>query len=202
MGQNDAYVFKDYYPDKHEFVVVGVVGTCLYSLLALSAAPLLLLRVTNATSKKFFMCILAMCLLELPRYLDIAITAEYSSTIAYSIHLMAASFFFAAFSFVCYQWSGLLQLGSYSRAVYSRRSLLIVNAVFSANDLFTACMCGTSSSLNDYFDSTSYEVYVLIEAIRNLVYSSFLLYFGLRLILRFRGFIMVDKFINIGEVLL
>lgn len=192
MLKTEEPAFRNFYPGKEEFIVVGAVGICLYVSLALLAGFLLYKRVKNKTSKKFFVCVIIMSICELPRYFDILCTARYSNTYAYSIHLMAATFCFAAFSIVCYQWAGLLELGTYTRKVYSAPALIAVNALFTANDLLAATFCATASSLNAYFVSTSYEVYILTEAARNLVYSAFLSYYGVRLISRFWHFSQID----------
>jgi hypothetical protein len=185
-------IYRNYFPDETEFRVVGAVGITIYSIIGLLAIYLLSFRVKNKTSRKFFALIIGMCCCELPRYYNIAVYRDYASTLTYGIHLMAASFFFAAFSIVCYQWSGLLELGSYSRAIYSKPALLAINIIFCANDIINSAFCILSNDLLAYFVSTSYAIYVMVEAVRNLIFSTFLSYYGLRLIRRFWHFSNID----------
>ena len=110
-----------YYPSSEEYLSIGIIGMFLYSVLiclsSLSLMRLLSLSKSKST-KRFFTCIIIMSVCELPRYTVMVITRSYSSEITYCFHIVAGFFFFLAFSIVCQQWSGLLQLGTYFSVVY------------------------------------------------------------------------------------
>ncbi|RYH21211.1 hypothetical protein EON65_21220 [archaeon] len=106
---------------------------------------------------------------------------------------MAGIFFFLAFSIVCRQWSGLLQLGSYFRVVYGYNSLIVSNITFAVVDIVGIVFCATSPSLNHFFDSTGFVVITFIEGLRNCVYSIFLCYYGIKLVRRFWHFSRMER---------
>lgn len=95
-----------------------------------------------------------------------AVQGDYNSEVAYCFHIFAGVFYFAAFSLVCRQWSGLLQLGSYFRAVYGRQGLIISNVLFAIVDLVAVIACATAPSLSSFFSSTGFEVITFIEGVR------------------------------------
>jgi hypothetical protein len=122
-----------------------------------------------------------------------SIQENYTSRIAYCFHIISGIFFFIAFSIVCRQWSGLLQLGQYFKVVYGIRGLIVTNIVFGFVDFISMILCATSPSLQAYFDSTGFEVVTFIEGVRNCVYSMFLSYYGLKLVHRFWHFSLLEQ---------
>jgi hypothetical protein len=184
---------RQYNPLSGEFIATGVIGVLLYVLIIYFSVESVKLGIKSKSTKRFFFCLIVMALLELPRFLTMVIMADYKSEGAYCCHILAGIFFFAAFSLVCRQWSGLLQLGSYFRAVYGRQGLIISNIVFAIVDIVAVVACATAHSLSSYFQSTGFEVITFIEGVRNCVYSVFLAYYGAKLVRRFWHFSRIER---------
>ena len=174
-----------YFPSSDEYVLTGIFGLCLFGLLMAHAGLTLRRGVKSKSSRVFFYAIVLMSFLEMPRYLELALAGQYDSRVCYCFHILSGTVFFAAFSIVAHQWSGLLSLASYFRAVYGRRALLIANGLFAVFDVFSISMCLASPSLQFYFMTEAFSVIILLEALRNVVYSGFLAYFGVSLVCRF-----------------
>jgi hypothetical protein len=184
---------QQYSPLPREYLAVGIIGIFLYLLILYFSIASMLLGFRSKSTKRFFGTIMIMSLLELPRYFALAVDESYTSKTTYCFHIFAGIFFFLAFSIVCRQWSGLLQLGSYFRVVYGYHGLLISNILFAVMDIISVVLCATSRSLDEYFDSTSFEVFTFMQAIRNCIYSIFLTYYGLKLVQRFGHFSKLEK---------
>jgi hypothetical protein len=121
------------------------------------------------------------------------IQQNYDSKTGYCFHILSGIFFFVAFSLVCRQWSGLLQLGSYFRAVYGRNGLILANILFAVVDIVAVFVCASSSTLKAYFESDAFEAITFIEGVRNCVYSTFLAYYGIKLVKRFWHFSRIER---------
>jgi hypothetical protein len=141
-----------------------------------------------------FYVAIAMCgIFELPRFYAIAVTGKYHCQACYSMHLLGGAFFFVAYSIVAYQWSGVLVFTTYAHNIFNIRGLLVLNVVFGIMDIISAAMCSEAASLHDYFASNFYLVQTLLEAIKNLLFSLTLFYFGVKLTNKFRNFSDVQK---------
>jgi hypothetical protein len=184
---------NEWMPTKGEFLTAGILGIILYLSLAGVATYILRKGLKSKTCRRFFACVIIMSALELPRYLELTAAQSYQSRICYAFHILAGTFFFVSFSIVCYQWAGLLQLGTYVKMIYSMRGLMLANAAFAAIDIASVVMCLASSSLQAYFDSTAYEIFTFIEGLRNVTYSTFLAYYGCTLLTRFYHFSTVER---------
>mmetsp|Transcript_20843 Transcript_20843/g.29977 ORF Transcript_20843/g.29977 Transcript_20843/m.29977 type:complete len:415 (-) Transcript_20843:76-1320(-) len=182
----------EYKPSQDEFLVTGLFGTFLYLLLAAYIGVALRKSPKNEWTKIFFILMLLMCVFEVPRFLVIAVKMEYASRSLYIVHIVSSMFFFGAFSVVCVQWSGLLKLGVYISIVYSMGGLLTANVVFGLSDLVAIIMCGLSSSLHDFFKSSFFEAYTFIDTIKNLMYSGFLAFYGVKLIVKFYRYSSIE----------
>ena len=183
----------EYHPLSGEYVVTGVLGMLLYISIIYFSIQSVNLGIKSKSTKRFFFCLIVMALFEIPRFMAMAVEGDYNSEVAYCFHILAGTFFFAAFSLVCRQWSGLLQLGSYFRAVYGRNGLIVANILFGIVDLVAVIACGTASSLSSFFSSTGFEVITFIEGVRNCVYSIFLAYYGIKLVKRFWHFSRIER---------
>ncbi len=182
-----------YYPLSGEYIATGVIGILVYVGIVYLSAVSIFLGIKSKSTKRFFVSVILMGILELPRYLAMAIQGSYVSQAAYCFHILSGIFFFIAFSIVCRQWSGLLQLGSYFRVVYGVHGLIISNVVFAVIDVIAVILCATSSSLQAYFTSTGFEILTFIEGVRNCVYSVFLAYYGVKLVRRFWHFSLLEQ---------
>lgn len=182
-----------YFPLPGEYLATGVVGILIYTLIVYLSVQSIVLGIKSKSTKRFFIAIIIMSTLEFPRYVCLAVQENYSSKVAYSFHILAGIFFFIAFSIVCRQWSGLLQLGSYFNAIYGLNGLLVANITFAVVDILSVVMCAMSPTLFDYFSSTGYEIVTFIEGIRNCVYAVFLSYYGVKLVRRFWHFSILEQ---------
>lgn len=179
---------RTYYPPSQENVATGVIGILIFMLIAGLCVTSILQGFKSQSTQQFFITILVMSIFELPRYFALAVDAQYTSVTCYCFHIVAGPFFFLGYSIVCWQWSGLLELGSYFKAVYGYNGLLVVNVAFVITDFTGLIICATSPSLAAYFASTAFIVITFLEACRNLVYSTFLTFYGLKLVRRFSQF--------------
>eukprot|EP01038_Epipyxis_sp_PR26KG_P014907 gene14907-20051_t len=184
---------KTYSPLPAEYFVTGLIGLSLYLSIIYLSVSSLWSGVKSKSTRNFFICVIGMALLELPRYLIMVIEQQYTSRIGYGFHIVSGVFFFAAFSIVCRQWSGLLQMGTYVSAVYGKRGLIISNVAFGIVDCSALIVCAMDHSLQSYFNSQGFEVLTFIEGIRNCVYSSFLSYYGIKLLKRFWHFSKIEQ---------
>lgn len=190
MGHNNESV---HYPSADEYLATGLLGIFIYSLIAYLSASSISFGIRSKSTKRFFLCMIFLAILELPRFVVMCIQRSYTSRVAYSFHLLAGIFFFVAFSIVCRQWSGLLQLGSYFRAVYGLHGLILSNISFAVVDIVAVVACLTCSSLHSFFQSTEFIVITFIEGVRNVVYSTFLSYYGVKLVRRFWHFSILER---------
>jgi hypothetical protein len=179
---------RTYYPPPQENVATGVIGILIFMFIASLCVTSILQGFKSLSTRQFFITMLVMSLFELPRYFDLAVDASYTSIACYCFHIVAGPFFFLGYSIVCWQWSGLLELGSYFKAVYGYNGLLVVNVAFVIIDFTGLIICATCPSLATYFASTAFVVLTFLEACRNLIYSSFLSFYGLKLVRRFSQF--------------
>ena len=133
------------------------------------------------TMKYFFLSTILCVSLELPRYVMLIADESYSSRAAYSLHLV--SNLFVSFSCVILQWSRVLVLSPLARnTLYSVPALVASNAAFSILDFLAAAFCAEANSLDAFFDSSIFEWFTFLDALRNLLYSSVLAYFGLKVL--------------------
>ena len=184
---------NQYHPLPGEYVATGVIGIFIYAAIVYYSVQSVRLGIKSQSTRRFFFLVIVMALFEIPRFSAMAIEADYISTGAYCFHIMAGTFFFIAFSIVCRQWSGLLQLGSYFRAVYGRHGLILANIVFAIVDLLAVIDCAMSEDLSSYFNSAAFVVITFIEGVRNCVYSVFLAYYGVKLVRRFWHFSRIER---------
>lgn len=184
---------NQYHPLPGEYVATGIIGIFIYAAIVYYSIQSVRLGIKSKSTKRFFFLVIVMALFEIPRFSAMAIEADYISTGAYCCHIMAGTFFFIAFSIVCRQWSGLLQLGSYFRAVYGRHGLILANIVFAIVDFLAMIDCAMSEDLSAYFNSAAFVVITFIEGVRNCVYSVFLAYYGVKLVRRFWHFSRIER---------
>ena len=185
---------NQYQPFPAEYRATGIVGVSVYGLIIVcSVMSVRGNGIKSQSTRRFFLCVVLMACLELPRFIVMAVQGAYSSEVAYSFHIAAGVFFFAAFSIVCRQWSGLLQLGSYFRVVYGLYGLIVSNVCFALVDAAAVAICCSSDSLSAFFQSPEFQAFTFIEGVRNCVYSLFLSYYGIKLVRRFWQFSRIER---------
>lgn len=182
-----------YHPLPAEFEAAGIVGACLYIIIIILSCRTLYIGIKSRTSRRFFAIIIAMAICELPRYFDLIIREVYNSKLFYCLHICGTAFFFVSFSIVCHQWSGLLRMGSYSRILYGSQGLIVVNIVFGIVDILGIIACSRATSLKAFFYSYQFQIFTLVEAFKNVVYSSLLAFYGLKLVRRFWHYSSIER---------
>jgi hypothetical protein len=91
----------EYHPLPGEFVATGVIGVLLYIVLIFLAASSFQMGIKSKSTRRFFSCVICMSLLELPRFLIMAVQGKYTSRVGYCFHLLAGIFFSGQ---VCSNW--------------------------------------------------------------------------------------------------
>lgn len=172
-----------------QFFTVGIIGIILYLFVFGGSIYLFISGMKSNSSlmkQLFFTMLMVMSVMEMPRYFNLALYDSYTSQSAYCCHIIAGIFFFAAFSILCHQWCTLLQAGDsfIFAVVYGKYGLLISNIGFALDDVVTIVICLQYGSLDDFFHSNDFYVFTLVEGVRNILYSSFLSYFGIMLVRR------------------
>jgi hypothetical protein len=172
-----------------QYVIVGIVGILLYATVFGVAAYIFyegLSLNANYLLQIFLTMLMVMSIFEMPRYICLSIYDEYDSQSAYTCHIIAGGFFFIAFSIVCHKWCHLLKAGeNYILAlVYGTWGLTIANILFAVDDIVAIVSCESADSLMDFFNSSDFLAYTLLEGMRNIMYSSFLSYYGIMLVNR------------------
>ena len=189
MLQRRELIGNEYAPSSQEEVATGAVGVMLFVLLMIfSAASTFIWNIRNMTNKAFFAAVFLMALFELPRYAMMSDSGTYISQGAYGCHVLAGVFFFLSYSCVAYQWVGILNMAGVFGAIYSPQGLFVINAIFALLDLISASICFDSNNLEAFFTSDFFIAVTTMETLKNLVFSVVLLYFGLKLVLRFRNY--------------
>ena len=172
------------HPSALETYALGLIGVILYATI-LSFAMLYLLKSTIRIVQLFFLSVVLMCCLEFPRYVLMMITHTYVSTWAYGCHIFAGYFFFLSLTSVCIVWTGLLELGPYSKVIYGTRGIVVANAFNAAMCIIAFSFAMVARSLKDFFESDIYQIYILSEILENLFYSTALASIGVKLIFRY-----------------
>ena len=119
-------------------------------------------------------------------------TQKYDWRSLYIIHIISGGVFFASFSIVCLQWSSLLKLGSYVKALFGVQVIISINVAFIILDLIAIIMCARESSLVDFFESDFFYVYIFGDALKNLFFSFLLAFNGVRLVIKFYHYSSID----------
>jgi len=131
------------------------------------------------------MMMIVMATLELPRYCFLAHAENYNSITGYTCHIVASFFYFLCLLVVAYLFAQILALGSKLAMLYSQRWLIIAIIIKGIIDLVTIVYCLLSQNLGSFFSSAAFKVYTIFDIFQNLLYSSILTFFGLRLIYRY-----------------
>eukprot|EP01035_Chromulina_nebulosa_P036067 gene36067-48536_t len=158
---------------------------------------------SSLTKQLFLTMLIIMSFMEMPRYYALAVTGSYDSQGAYTCHIIAGVFFFAAFSMLCRQWCEILQAGDTAGrstilvVFYGKQGLIVSNVAFIIDDIVTLGICLSYASLDDFFHSTDFYVYTLLEGFRNIFYSALLLYYGAVLAYRLGN---IDFSVRVGRV--
>ena len=167
------------------FFTLGVVGTCLFSVLFMFAvysyhrAQML----GKTLICHFFTAMIVYAALEIPRYVFMIAQNDYKSKVGYCFHVIAVGCYFVALSIICLSWMFLLSLEKQAVDTSQRKKLTLVvsNVTLFIFIILSIYFCAEADSLESYFDSKFYLVYMVAEVIIFLFYNSAVLYFGLKI---------------------
>ena len=166
-----------------EFFLTGCCGIILFSY-SLILGLFGYYTAKSLQIKFFFFGIISMSICELPRYFIFLIRKEFISRISYSFHILGGIFFFISLCNVCNLWSNILRLGPIALTIYSKKGLIIASCCLGSIQIIAFCFCINSTSLHDFFHTNMYVAFVVEEILQNLIYSTGLFMFGVKLIVR------------------
>jgi hypothetical protein len=171
------------------FFVSGIVGTCLFSQL-LFGALYNLYRAQKMGKKlisSFFASMIVYSALEIPRYVFMIVQREYTSKVGYCLHVAAVGCYFVALSVICFSWMFLLFIEKQDRMdiKLKKRTIYVANGVLFVFILLSVYFCVTAHSLDSYFHSKFYLIYMIVEVVLFLFYNSAVVFFGLKISLRY-----------------
>ncbi|KAJ1423693.1 hypothetical protein B484DRAFT_104149 [Ochromonadaceae sp. CCMP2298] len=190
-------------PDAQVCIDVGTSGVVMFS-------ALLLLTLfwsfcaKNKYSRRLFVSSTLMCALELPRYALLIAEEEYTSRWGYISHLLASVFFFMAFTCVIYLLHDAVDLSQASSpltslvttpenmlgsVVIDKRVVVAMNILFFLYTVLACVDCMFYGSLYDFFHkSVIFEVFTILDAVKNLVVGAAFLAYGCSLLSRVQVF--------------
>ena len=127
-------------PSAVESQIVGIIGVLLYGFIFV-VSVVNLWRSEKLMPRYFFLAMTLMATLELPRYIVMVIFRSYTSTLAYSCHIIASYLYFLCVSLVCLMWCWLLELGVYTNVLYSKSGLLLANVALGLSAIIACSFC-------------------------------------------------------------
>ena len=187
MDNNDdgaALFHGEYRPLPQEFMAVGVFGIALFSTILFASIFLMAKRSKAMLNRLFFASLISMATFELPRYFLLSLETSYHSTTGYAMHMISGVFYFICLAIIGITFANILELGSLSMMIYSKRGLSFSIFLHSLVDISAAIICLKSRTLASFFGSRFYLFYMIFDILQNLVYSLVLVIFGIRLIVR------------------
>eukprot|EP00658_Telonema_sp_P-2_P001524 TRINITY_DN10568_c0_g1_i13.p1 TRINITY_DN10568_c0_g1~~TRINITY_DN10568_c0_g1_i13.p1 ORF type:complete len:356 (-),score=87.72 TRINITY_DN10568_c0_g1_i13:87-1154(-) len=197
---------EEEYEADYDYEVSGAIGIALFSLLCITATAKLVSLIRSRKSQVeltpqiiFCVCTIVFPLFELPRYIQLVDVQEYkcsSITWTYCLHLIASGFFFSSYTAIIYMYRGVFEADTSVpeelahggcrdfaiQMVSSKMAVNTVNVVFWAVVFFALGVCANSSTLYTFFETTEYKIYIWIDASKNLLYCSAILFASCSLI--------------------
>ena len=177
-------------PNENEFLATGVIGMLVFSVVFSLAVYSFFYKTKSNESKLFYISMTVMAVFEFPRYVELCYEKDYSSTMGYAMHIIASFFYFICLVVVAFLFAHILSLGSKFAMIYSRRGLIFAVCCKGVVDIIALVFCCQAENLGFFFSSYIFRFYTIFDIFQNLLYSTILTFFGLRLIFRFH---------NIGE---
>jgi hypothetical protein len=170
------------------FFVTGIVGTCVFSLLLFGA--IFNFNRAQAMGKtlisSFFASMVVYSTLEIPRYVYMIAERDYISKVGYCLHVVAVGCYFVALSIICFSWMFLLFLEKEQESIaMKKRCIYVANGFLFIFVLLSIYFCATAHSLESYFDSQFYFIYMVAEVVIFLFYNSAVVFFGLKISYRY-----------------
>ena len=92
-----------------------------------------------------------MATFELPRYFLLSLETSYHSTTGYAMHMISGVFYFICLAIIGITFANILELGSLSMMIYSKRGLSFSIFLHSLVDISAAIICLKSRTLASFF---------------------------------------------------
>lgn len=131
----------------------------------------------------FFAIMIVYAALEIPQYVFMVVQEAYTSKVGYCLHGIAVACFFVALSIICLSWMVLLFIDKQDREdiIFKKRTLYVSNGVLFVFVMLSVYFCVTAHSLESYFHSKFYLIYMIIEVFLFLFYNSAVVFFGMKI---------------------
>jgi hypothetical protein len=175
----------EFQPEDIEFVATGTIGILIFLFVFGLSVYALWLNTRRELYNVFYASMLVMCVFEFPRYFLMTMSGHYDSIAGYAAHIVSGILFFLCLAVVSYTFANILELGPYTKVIYSKFGLAVAFGVHSVIDFSAFIVCLQSQSMATFFASLSYRVYTVFDIVQNLTYSSVLVFYGMRLIYRY-----------------
>ena len=174
----------EYQPLPTEHLATGIVGLMLFAGIMLSGMYLFTAHSKTFLNRLFYASLSLVGLFQLPRYIFLVRDEAYSSTLGYGMNMISGIFYFISLAIIGFTFADILEFSSLTRMIYGKRGLSLAVFVHIVVDLSGFIYCLQSKSLGVFFASIYFRFYIIFDIAQNLTYSSILVVFGLRLILR------------------
>lgn len=183
MNDNDD-MYENEKPNSFEFLLTGVLGVIIFTI-TFSFAINGFLNSTKREIQLFFISASILSVFELPRYIILITQREFVSRIAYSFHILAGVFYFFCLAMVCFLWHDVLEVTGKVQYFFSKKGLFLANIIFGSVQVTSFFACILSPSLKVFLKSPLFIIFVFEEIIQNLIYTTTLSFYGLRLLIRY-----------------
>lgn len=187
MGRVDYNFSSEYKPLPEEFIAVGVFGIILFCIILAISSFCYFFRTRVFETRIFFAFLSLMSLLELPRYISIAIESAYDCVACYSIHIIADWVYFACLAIVTLSFARILELGAFAALLYSKNGIFIAILLQGIMNFAALIVCSMSTSVDGFFASKMYTTFTIFDILQNCTYTGLMSFYGVKLILRFRN---------------
>ena len=187
MSNNDdstALYHGEIRPLPSEFLATGIFGIILFLTILIASTYLLIYQSKTRLNRLFYGSLILMAKFESVRYFFLAVNSSYNSTIGYAMHTVAGIFYFICLAIIGLTFANVLELGSLSMMIYGKRGLSFAVLLHSLVDVTSAIICLQSKTLAYFFRSKFYLFFMAFDILQNLLYSSILVVYGIRLIVR------------------
>lgn len=174
----------EFMPLPGEYLATGIFGIVLFGGIMLFGMYLFTAHSKTFLNRLFYASLSFMGLFELPRFFLIVRDEAYNSTVGYGVHMISGIFYFICLAIIGLTFADVLEFSSLTRMIYGKRGLSVAVILHTIVDFSGFIYCLQSKSLGIYFASFYYRFYIIFDIAQNLTYSSILVVFGLRLILR------------------
>ena len=136
---------------------------------------------TNRYTKRIFLALALLCILEIPWATQLAVNRRYTGQITYSIHLLSSITYFFAFCTFCFAINDVLRSGEfgglYVGTIKRRRvriAMICVNIMTLIVIFGAICVLLSSDDLEDFLSKPIYKAFVLFNTLEMMVLGLFI----------------------------